>query len=292
MSPRTLSEHQCCEVWVADVGGGEPRCVHRTTARLLEAPNWTLDGRALVLNGDGRLWRFDLAEQSLSEIELVGVSALNNDHVLTPDGRGVLMSGEDGQLWSAPLTGGAGKAITAAPGARHYLHGVSPDGRTLAYVEMSMTEPSAPARLALISLEGTDRVLLETGVGHLDGPEFSPDGAWLQLNTEAFTEALGHAQLARLPVGGGPLERLHTSETVDWFPHLSPDGLLATYLEFPTGTLGHPADLDVQIVLVATSDWSTPLRRYPVFGGQGTLNVTSWSPDSTRFAFCAYPLSV
>ena len=79
------------------------------------------------------------------------------------------------------------------------------------------------------------------------------------------------------------------SSTVDWFPHVSPDGRFASYIAFPAGTLGHPADVDVEVRLVSTDDWSTPLRRYPLFGGQGTLNVNSWSPDSARFAFVAYP---
>jgi Tol biopolymer transport system component len=77
------------------------------------------------------------------------------------------------------------------------------------------------------------------------------------------------------------MERLVTSDTVDWFPHLSPDSQTASYITFPAGTLGHPADLDVEVRVVATSDWSSPLQRYRLFGGQGTLNVNSWSPDGS-----------
>ena len=77
---------------------------------------------------------------------------------------------------------------------------------------------------------------------------------------------------------------------VDWFPHLSPDGRLGSSITFPTGTLGHPADLEVEVRVVSTQDWTAPLRRYPLFGGQGTLNVNSWAPDSTRVAFVAYPV--
>ena len=88
----------------------------------------------------------------------------------------------------------------------------------------------------------------------------------------------------------GPLQRLFPSDTVDWFPHPSPDGKHATYISFPTGTLGHPADLDVEVRLVRTDDWSDVQTRFPLFGGQGTINVNSWSPDSRRFAFAAYPI--
>ena len=89
----------------------------------------------------------------------------------------------------------------------------------------------------------------------------------------------------------GRLERLVASDTVDWFPHLSPDGDLATYISFPTGTLGHPADLTVEVRVVRTDDWIESLHVFPLFGGQGTLNVNSWAPDSRRFAFVAYPIS-
>jgi Tol biopolymer transport system component len=80
------------------------------------------------------------------------------------------------------------------------------------------------------------------------------------------------------------------SPTVDWFPHLSPDGRLASYVAFPPGTQGHPADVDVEVRVVSTDDWSTPLSRFPLFGGQGTLNVNSWSPDGRCFAFVAYQI--
>ena len=87
------------------------------------------------------------------------------------------------------------------------------------------------------------------------------------------------------------VERLASTDTVDWFPHLSPDGHHAVYLQYPAGTEGHPENLPVELVLVDVSDWSAPLARVPLFGGQGTINVNSWSPDSTRFAFVSYPLA-
>jgi len=93
-----------------------------------------------------------------------------------------------------------------------------------------------------------------------------------------------------MPTEGGPMERLVESESVDWFPHLSPDGGLASYISFPPGTQGHPSDLDVEVRLVRTADWGNVVCRFALFGGQGTLNVNSWSPDSSRFAFVAYSL--
>jgi TolB protein len=142
-------------------------------------------------------------------------------------------------------------------------------------------------------------VLLSTNrkastAGYIDGPEWSPGGEWIYFNTERWASRPGHAQLARVPSAEpspDKVERLASTDTVDWFPHLSPDGRLAVYLQYPAGTEGHPENLPVELVLVDVSDWSAPLARVPLFGGQGTINVNSWSPDSTRFAFVSYPIT-
>jgi len=257
---------------------------------LLEAPNWAPDGRGLLLNGNGLLWRLDLATGHSSQVPLDGVPPLNNDHVVDA-ARGLLyMSANDGHIWSAPIDGGVGSRITHDPSRYHFLHGISPDGATLAFVELPTDDVAAAGRLALVATSGGDSWYPDAGSKHLDGPEYSPDGSWLYVNTEEFGTRPGHAQLARLPVQGGRLEQLVISDSVDWFPHLSPNGEFATYISFPAGTRGHPADLKVEVQLVRINDWSTPIARYPLFGGQGTINVNSWSPDSRRFAFVAYPL--
>lgn len=290
---RVLEPGQRTCVWIASADSDTPRLVHETAEILLEAPNWTADGASLLLNGDGRLWRLGLGTRSgdLREIPLDGVPPINNDHVLSPDGTHIYLSGRDGHLYRAPLSGGTGTRLTVDDGMLHYLHGISPDGRTLACVVIPRGTRDVPGRLALTPAEGGPLRIVDTGEGHIDGPEYSPDGACILLNTEAFTTAPGHAQIGHLPGGAGPLKRLVTSETVDWFPHMAPDGRLATYVAFPPGTLGHPANLDVAVHLVATDDWETPLRTFPLFGGQGTLNVNSWAPDSRRFAFVSYPFA-
>jgi hypothetical protein len=157
-------------------------------------------------------------------------------------------------------------------------------------VDIAAGDFTRPGRLRTIPAGGGPPWDVEVGGGHCDGPEYSPDGDWLYLNTESFTTAPGHAQLARVRPDGSQFERLVSSATVDWFPHLSPDGRLASYVRFPAGTRGHPADLPVDVVLVSTGDWTAPLHTWPLFGGQGTLNVNSWAPDSKRFAYVAYPL--
>jgi Tol biopolymer transport system component len=301
VSYRTLAPGQRSQVWVGGPDLLEPELVLDTDELLVEAPNWSLDGSALLVNGNGVLWRLDVSTPApgagLVPIAHQGLPPINNDHVLDPDGRHIYLSANDGHIYRAGLDGGPVTRVTGDEGVWHFLHGVSPDGSRLAYVRLA--DFSEPGRLAIMEPSGPT-TLVDTGVGHIDGPEWSPDGSWIYLNTEAFTDEPGHAQLARVPDDGlgrdgagtadAEVERLATSATVDWFPHLSPDGRLATYISFPTGTLGHPADLDVEVRLVDTRDWSAPLRSYQLFGGQGTLNVNSWSPDSRRFAFVAYPV--
>lgn len=304
---RTLQQGQRCEVWIASVTG-ERELVFTSEDLLLEAPNWTLDGGALILNGAGKLWRLETAGStggpglSLEPVPLTGIPDLNNDHVLAPDGTGIYLSANDGHIYRAPLDGGQATKITDDDGLFHFLHGVSPNGEELAYVGIEAGDFTQPGKLMTIPASGGTMTTIDVE-GHSDGPEYSPDGEWLHFNTEAFTDMPGHAQLARIgaprATDGGikkasdarAAERLLESETVDWFPHISPDARFASYIRFPSGTVGHPADLTVDVVVVSTGDWAAPLHAWTLFGGQGTLNVNSWSPDSTRFAYVAYPIN-
>lgn len=256
---------------------------------LLEAPNWTGDDR-LLLNGEGKLFSLEARRGAeLREIPFEGLPEINNDHVLHPDGRRVLMTAQDGQIYAGDLAGGPVRTLTSGPGG-HYLHGISPDGRTIAFVDVI----DGVGRLVLQDLESGAASEVPVGPGHLDGPEFMPDGQALVLNTEMFTECSGHAQLARIALNAdgapGVPERLVSSDTVDWFPHVSPDGRWAAYLAYPAGTTGHPENLPVEVHVVSTDDWTAPVQTYPLHGGQGTINVASWCPDSLRFAFVAYPV--
>lgn len=286
---RTLRPGQLTRILIGGPDLEQPLLVHETDQILLEAPNWTADGSALLLNGEGALWALPAdGDGPLRKIPHVDLPPINNDHVLHPDGTHILMSAgpaDDGQIYCGRLDGGPVTRLTEGPGG-HYLHGVSPDGQRIAYVDLE----HGIGRLRIQTLTTGDITTLETGRGHLDGPEFSPDGQWLLLNTEELATAPGHAQLARIPAEGGRLERLVSSATADWFPHVSPDGAHASYLSYPPGTLGHPADLPVSVTVVATTSWEVPRQRYQLLGGQGTLNVNSWSPSSDRFAMVAYPM--
>ena len=289
---RTLAAGQTTQVWVVDLDRTDPELVYTSDELLLEAPNWAPDGAGLLLNGDGLLWRLDLAPAvTLTPVPIEDLPPINNDHVVDGPRGLIYLSANDGHLYVAPITGGTATRISHDPTRYHFLHGVSPDGSTLAFVDLPKGDFCATGRLSLIPAAGGETTYPAAGSRHIDGPEYSADGAWIYLNTEEFGAQPGHAQLARVPATGGEVEQLVVSDTVDWFPHLSPDETHAAYISFPTGTQGHPADLAVQIHVVNTRDWTQPLQSIPLFGGQGTLNVNSWSPDGRRFAFVAYPIS-
>jgi TolB protein len=289
---RELEPGQLCQVWIHDTGSGENTLLLETSRLLLEAPNWTLDGDALILNGAGTLWRVPISRPELLPIRIDGVPPLNNDHVLDPDGRNIFLSAyEDWHLYRAPMNGGTAMRISGKEGPSgllHFLHGVSPDGKQLAFVGVNVDASFrfVSAKICTLNSNGTGFQQLTKGDALSDGPEYSPDGQWLYFNTETFSK---NAQIARMRIDGSELTRLTSTETVDWFPHLSPDGHTAVYLAFPPGTIGHPANLWVELMVVRDGEWGKARQAAKLFGGQGTINVNSWSPDNRRFAFVAYP---
>jgi TolB protein len=285
---RVLRTGQSCRIMIRDVAAHSSTVVHTSRERLYEAPNWSADGE-LVLNADGRLWTVPATGGSPQPVELTGVPALNNDHVLDPDGRHVFVSAADGHIHRAALTGGAARRVTADDGVLHFLHGVNPDGTTIAYAGLVADAPDtwSSGTVWTAPVGHPERACRLTSGGPDDGPEFSPDGQWLYYNTESFGP--GQAQIARLRVGSGRVEQLTFDERVNWFPHLAPVGDLAYYVSFPAGTQGNPADLPVEVRVVDRSDWTTVLQTIPVPGGQGTANVNGWDPTGTRFAYVDYP---
>jgi Tol biopolymer transport system component len=278
---------------VFDVAARSATVIAEFDQVLFEAPNWGADGNTLYLNGQGGLWAFSLdSPLEPCRVDYVGLPPLNNDHVLDPGGEAIFLSAMDGHIYHGALDGSSTRRVTDED-LWHFLHGVSPDGTTLGFVRIDGF--GSLGRLGLIASDGGPVTVVDTGAGHIDGPEWSPDGEWIYFNTERWASKPGHAQLARVPSAdpsADKVERLLSTDTVDWFPHLAPNGRLAVYLQYPAGTAGHPEDLDVELVVVDTADWSTPLARVPVFGGQGTINVNSWSPDSEHFAFVSYPLAI
>ena len=288
---RRLLPRQASELVVIDVATGLTTVIYHTQ-ELIEAPNWTLDGHWLIYNADGRLFRISPdGSDGPHRINTAPVENLNNDHVLAPDGKTVFVSANDGHLYGVPLVGGVPVKLSndqdPARRYRHYLHGISPDGAMLTYVAY---EAGPMMRLAVIPAAGGVEAYLTDGTCPVDGPEYAPDGQWLYYNGEGAARRPGHAQIFRMRLDGSGVEQLTHDDRVNWFPHLSPDGSMMCYISFPEGTLGHPADKAV-ILRLAGSDGSN-IRDLDAFnGGQGTINVPSWAPDSRRFAYVRYPVA-
>jgi Tol biopolymer transport system component len=290
--PRTLLPGQHAELRVVDVTTGEHRLVFSSSTLLFEAPNWTSDGHWLVVNGDGQLFRIPAAGgEELEQIDLGGVPPINNDHVLSPDGTTVYVSADDGHLYAVPMAGGSSRRVTndRGPGFHHYLHGISPDGGTLAYIGLeNLADGRRITNVYTIPSAGGQDVQITNDEHADDGSEYGPDGKWIYFNSERASTAPGHAQLFR--ISGRRMEQLTHDERVNWFPHPAPDGSTVAYVSFPPGTMGHPADVDdVRLRLLEADGKIRELAT--VFGGQGTMNVPSWSPTSTQFAYVTYPIA-
>lgn len=288
---RTLSAGQRSRILTLDVKTGETQLVHESSQVLYEAPNWSLDGNDLYVNGDGAFFRIPLDKtKGPQRIDIGDVADLNNDHVLDPDGEHVYLSAGDGHIHRAALSGGPARRVTNDTGLRHFLHGVSPDGQTLAYIGVNVVGDvwGAGNVFTIPSAGGSDTALTDDEFPD-DGAEYSPDGKWIYFNSERARSRPGHAQLFRMRLDGTGVEQLTFDDRVNWFPHVSPDGSQVAYISFPPGTEGHPADLEV-ILRVCDFDGANQRDLRTLFGGQGTINVPSWSPDSSRIAFVEYPV--
>lgn len=252
-----------------------------STPRLIEAPNWTPDGTSLVVNGDGRMFRIPLDAPELGAIDTGHAINCNNDHGISPDGSQLVISDSTdiGQscIWILPITGGTPRRITEK--VPSWWHGWSPDGKTLAYVGRR----EDVFGLYTIEIEGGAEQHLVSGGGHYDGPDYSPDGAWIWFNSDRG----GSMDLWRIPAAGGMPEQMTADDRVNWFPHPAPGGGKVLYLSYQPGTKGHPRDRDVELRQLDLAEGSvrTLLK---LFGGQGSINVPCWSPDGGRFAFVHY----
>ncbi|MDT0144556.1 biopolymer transporter Tol [Microbacterium sp. PRC9] len=290
---KDLQPGQVSQLRVHDLATGTDRLVLQTD-ELIEAPNWTPDDR-LVVNGGGCLWQIPAVGGELAPIDTGEIRTVNNDHVLSPDGTAIYFSAA-GHLYRIPIGGGNPVQVSNdqpdGSGYTYWLHGITPDGGTLAYVAVEPLgdDPRGRRNLATIPAAGGPDRLLSDGAVPFDGPEYSPDGVWLYYNSEEAARTPGHAQLFRMPAEGGAAEQLTFDERVNWFPHLDPQGESVLYISYEPGTVSHPADVDVTLRIVPASG-GEPRDVVRLFGGQGTLNVNSWAPDSSAFAYVAYPFA-
>lgn len=266
---------------ILDVAEGSRRTIYHVDDSL-QAPNWTRDGKALIYNRNGRLYRFDLSNGTPAEINTGFAIRNNNDHVLSFDGKMLAISHHvseeqnQSNVFTVPVKGGTPKRITTT--GPSYLHSWSPDGKFLVFTGGRNNEFD----IYKISVNGGEETNLTTTVGLDDGPEYTPDGKYIYFNSTRT----GLMQLWRMRPDGSEQEQVTSDQFNNWFPHISPDGKWIVFLSFLNDVKpeDHPFYKHVYIRLMPISGGPAKVIAY-VYGGQGTINVPSWSPDSKRVAF-------
>lgn len=272
---------------ILDVESGQRQIIY-SSAVPFEAPNWTPDGQALIYNSAGRLYRFDLATGTPTVIDTGFATRNNNDHVLSFDGTMLAISHHSDEdegnsiVYTVPVTGGTPRRVTAQ--GPSYLHGWSPDGKYLVYTGMR----GGAADIYRIAASGGEETRLTTAPGLNDGSEYSPDGRYIYFNSVRS----GLMQIWRMKPDGSDQEQVTGDEFNNWFAHISPDGQRIVFLSYGQDVApgDHPPYKHVYLRMmpaswVAGDGGAGPRVVAYVYGGQGTINVPSWSPDSKRVAF-------
>lgn len=273
---------------VLDVRTGRQQVVIREQ-RHFEAPNWSRDGAWLLINVGGRLEKISLDGKSKVPVPTGFADQCNNDHGYSPDGRTLIVSHNDAtvsasdnsRIFVLPAAGGEPKLVTEK--FPSYWHGISPDGKDLVYCAARNHNYD----VYRISIDGGEETRLTNSNGLDDGPEYSVDGQWIYFNSHRT----GRMHLYRMKTDGSGQEQLTTDEYDNWFPHPSPDGRQLAYIAYLHDQQGqHPFGKDVKLRLfdlgARTARDLTPV----FFGGQGSFNVPSWSPDGSQVAFVKYRL--
>jgi Tol biopolymer transport system component len=266
---------------VMDVATGLRKIIYQAPYSL-QAPNWTPDGKTLIYNCKGLLYTFNLATLTPSVLNTDFANNNNNDHVLSFDGKymGISHHSVDDKgasiVYYLPVTGGKPTRVT--PQGPSYLHGWSPDGKELVYTGGR----NNLYNIYKISKNGGEEMRLTTANALDDGPEYSPDGKYIYFNSTRT----GKMKLWRMKPDGSDQEQVTFDEYNDWFPHFSPDGKWIVFISYLPDIKPdeHPFYKHVYIRLMPASGGQPKVIAY-LYGGQGTINVPSWSPDSKKIAF-------
>ncbi len=257
---------------------------------VIEAPNWVHGENYLVYNKDGAIYRYDLETGESKKINSGIAKNCNNDHVISPDEKSMAVSsdykteeGSGSRIFTLPINGGDAKLIT--PKAPSYLHGWSPDGKELAYCAFRNVEGKQCVDIYTIPAEGGEEKRLTTE-GFNDGPEYSPDGKHIWF----ISTRSGLMQVYRMNTDGSDIKQMTFENRNNWFGHVSPDGKKVVNLAYRVGDLKpneHLPNMQVELWIM-DYDGSNRKKILSFFGGQGSLNVNSWSADSRYFAFVSY----
>jgi WD40 repeat protein len=265
-----------------EIASTDRRVIYHTRDHI-EAPNWSRDGKYFLFNSGGRIYKLPVAGGAPQLLDTGAAVKCNNDHGISPDGTQLAVSDQTvenkSRIYLLPVDGGTARQIT--PLAPSYWHGWSPDGKTLAYC----AERNGEFDVYTIPVAGGEETRLTTAPGLDDGPDYSPDGKYLYFNSERT----GLMQIWRMKPDGSEQTQITSDDYNNWFAHPSPDGKWIAFLSYANDVKGHPANQDVRLRLMSLADGKI-LVLAKLFGGQGTINVPSWSPDSKQVAFVSYQL--
>jgi TolB protein len=265
------------------IGSKDRRVVYRARAHF-EAPNWSRDGKYFLFNQGGRMYKLPVGGKEPQLLDTGFATRCNNDHGISPDGTQLVISDQSqddrkSRIYILPIGGGTPRRITEL--APSYWHGWSPDGKTLAYC----AERNGNFDIYTIPVEGGEEKRLTTATGLDDGPDYSHDGKYIYFNSERT----GTMQIWRMKTDGSEQQQVTSDEYNNWFAHPSPDGKWLVLLSYEKDVKGHPANKDVMLRLMPVGGGEIQVLA-KLFGGQGTINVPSWSPDSRNLAFVSYRL--
>lgn len=279
-----------------DVETGEETVLHEFPG-IIEAPNWLNDGNTLLYNADGKIYRYEIDKDHVEQVDTGFCVQCNNDHIPSPDNQLLAVScmppeltdgTYESHIYVLPMTGGEPKDLTG-PGLS-YLHGWSPDGKELAYCAFRKKPEEEIMRIEICTIpsDGGEEICLTDGKGYNDGPEYSPDGKHIWFNSTRS----GLMQVWRMNSDGSGLTQMTDSDANNWFGHVSPDGKHVIYLTFANGELEPNEHLPNMYVSLGMMDYDGQNKKklLDLFGGQGSINVNSWAPDSRRIAYVKYVL--
>ena len=272
-----------CRMETMTVADGKRKVIFEKAGRF-EAPNWMPDGKKLLFNMDGLLYKIPVGGGEIEKLNTDFANNINNDHGISFDGKLLAISnsvkGGGSAVYILPLEGGIPKLITEKTPS--YWHGWAPDNKEVVYV--AIRDGKKVFNLYRNSIDGTKEVALtdiQPGQ-HVDGCEYSPDGKFIYYNGH-YT---GTMQIWRIKPDGSGKEQLTTDNYNNWFPHISPDGKWILMISFPPDIdpNSHPGYKRVMLRIMPVTGGEPKVLAY-LYGGQGTINVPSWSPDSKQVAF-------
>lgn len=269
---------------IMNVFDGKRKVIHEY-AGTFEAPNWMPDGKKLLFNQGGLLYKIPIEGGAIEKLNTDFANRNNNDHVISFDGKMLAIShhreglpGYGSTVYVLPLSGGTPKLVTEQTPS--YLHGWNPNGKEVVYVAQR-GNPYYDIYKSPIN-GGYEVKLTNNSDFHVDGCEYSPDGKYIYFNSSES----GTMQIWRMKPDGSGKEQITFDEYNDWFPHISPDGKWIAFISFPPtiNPKDHPNYKRVMLRLMPAGGGAPKVIAY-LYGGQGTINVPSWSPDSKFIAF-------